>query len=386
MKKVKKLICGILMICMVIAGITVKPENVQAANSDFVIENGVLKEYKGTDENVVIPNGVTEIGYGVFRENSNIQSVEIPNTVKKIGMNAFYYCSNLSTVNISAGATEIGAEAFRGCTNLSNITIPETVTDIDYFAFSETKWLEQKQDERKDHLVIISNKILYDGAKASGAITIPDGITLVCPYAFYYNDNITSIVVPKSVKICDTRCFGGCTSLKTITFKNKDTKMNYDWGRVEMSSGINGAFYAGDYWLYTLADVKQMVQTLTIKGYSGSTAETLAKSYSKALWGNATVKFVNLENQKVTTYGIPTALSIKKGKTSTKCKVNYKSEYSYDLPKVSYKSSNNRIATVSSSGKITAKKKGTATITITMVWDCDGVSWKKVAKTKVTVK
>lgn len=387
MKQVKKLLCVVLVVCMIVVGIVV-PKNVQAANSDFVIENGVLKEYKGTDENVVIPNGVTEIGYGVFRENDNIQSVEIPDTVKRIGMSAFSFCSNLSTVNISQGVTEIAAQAFDGCTNLSNITIPKTVTEIDYFAFSGTKWLEQKQDERKDHLVIINNSILYEGTKASGAITIPDGIMLVCPYAFYYNDNITSIVVPKSVNICDTRCFGGCTSLKTITFKNKDTKMNYDWGRVEMSSGVNGAFYPGDYWQDELAEVKSMVQTLTIKGYSGSTAETLAKSYTKVPWGNATVKFVNLKNQKVTTYGIPTTLSIKKGKTSTKCKpsYNYRIENSYNIPKVSYKSSNNKIAAISSGGKITAKKKGTATITITMTWDGGGISWKKVAKTKVNVK
>ncbi len=34
---------------------------------DFVIENGVLKKYTGTSADVIIPDGVTEIGDSAFR-------------------------------------------------------------------------------------------------------------------------------------------------------------------------------------------------------------------------------------------------------------------------------------------------------------------------------
>lgn len=37
--------------------------------SDFVIENGVLKKYNGKDENVVIPEGITTIGFTAFINN-----------------------------------------------------------------------------------------------------------------------------------------------------------------------------------------------------------------------------------------------------------------------------------------------------------------------------
>ena len=33
---------------------------------DFIIEDGVLKEYVGEESDVVIPDGVTAIGDGVF--------------------------------------------------------------------------------------------------------------------------------------------------------------------------------------------------------------------------------------------------------------------------------------------------------------------------------
>lgn len=33
MKQVKKLLCGMLMVCMIVAGITIVPQNVQAATA-----------------------------------------------------------------------------------------------------------------------------------------------------------------------------------------------------------------------------------------------------------------------------------------------------------------------------------------------------------------
>jgi uncharacterized protein YjdB len=73
-----------------------------------------------------------------------------------------------------------------------------------------------------------------------------------------------------------------------------------------------------------------------------------------------------------------TSATIKKGKTLT-LKATVTSSNAYQ--KVNWKSSNESVATVSSSGKVTAKKKGTATITCTAA---DG-SGKKVT-CKITVK
>ena len=220
MKQMKKILCGVLMVCMIVAGITIVPQNVNAATEDFVIENGVLIEYKGAGGKVVIPDGVTEIADRVF----------------------------------------------------------------------------------------------------------------------FYNDTITNITVPDSVTKCGSRCFGACTSLKEITFKNPDTVL--DWDSMTQNHDLKyGAFYAGDYWEVQLSEVKPMAQTLTIKGYSGSTAETLAKSYAKYPWGNMTVKFVNLKNKKVATYGIPTTLSIKKVKQV----INVKSAIMVTLLIVFQKSAINQV-------------------------------------------
>ena len=40
--------------------------NAETKDSDFVIENGVLKQYKGNDDTVFLPDGVSQIASHAF--------------------------------------------------------------------------------------------------------------------------------------------------------------------------------------------------------------------------------------------------------------------------------------------------------------------------------
>ena len=53
--------------------------------NDFVIQDGVLTEYRGRDPHVVIPDGVTAIGERVFFFREDIKSVVVPEGVTEIG-------------------------------------------------------------------------------------------------------------------------------------------------------------------------------------------------------------------------------------------------------------------------------------------------------------
>ena len=95
----------------------------------FVIENGVLVKYTGPGgDDVVIPRGVTDIGYNAFRRCKRLISVTIPDGVTSIGGAAFCYCTSLTSVTIPNSVTTIGEDAFRGCSNLSSVTIPSGVS------------------------------------------------------------------------------------------------------------------------------------------------------------------------------------------------------------------------------------------------------------------
>ena len=104
---------------------------------DFVIENGVLAKYKGAGGDVVIPEGVTEIGEEAFSWCSSLESVTIPEGVTEIGASAFDGCSSLKSVAIPEGVTEIDEGAFSGCRSLGSISIPGSVREIGKDAFDE---------------------------------------------------------------------------------------------------------------------------------------------------------------------------------------------------------------------------------------------------------
>jgi len=97
---------------------------------DFFICDSDLLFYDGPGGDVVIPEGVTEIGNGAFSGRSDITSIFIPTGVEKIGKCAFEICSGLTRVVIPDGAKKIGEGAFRWCSALKEVVIPDSVEPI----------------------------------------------------------------------------------------------------------------------------------------------------------------------------------------------------------------------------------------------------------------
>ena len=85
---------------------------------DFVIKNGVLKEYVGSGGDVIIPAGVSTIGSEAFSDCSSLTSVTIPDGVTEVEWLAFKDCCNLTTVIMPNSVSKIGEGAFDGCASL----------------------------------------------------------------------------------------------------------------------------------------------------------------------------------------------------------------------------------------------------------------------------
>ena len=84
-------------------------------NPDFVISDGVLTEYTGSDEEVVIPDQVKEIGSKAFENNTLIKKVTIPEGVAKIGDYAFSGCTALESAPLPQSLEGIGEYSFQNC-------------------------------------------------------------------------------------------------------------------------------------------------------------------------------------------------------------------------------------------------------------------------------
>lgn len=268
------------------------------------------------------------------------------------------------------------------------------------------------QADNKDF--VIEKGVLKQYVGSGGKIVIPEGVTEIAEYAFSGNSEVTEIIVPESVTLCGSGCFALCPSLKSITFYNENTTLNYDW--IERKyTWEEGAFYIGKYMDdESYPSYKKIsTSTLTIRGYKNSTAQTLAKKLVTYPYGYKAIKFVDLDTKKKTTYGIkvPSKLNVKKGKSATLkvtlptgLKKTSKNPCFYPQTEsavwdnkvtVKYKSSNTKVATVTNKGKVKGKKKGTVKITVTVSWGKDNIihnnmgeiyTYKKSFTTKVTIK
>ena len=98
--------------------------------SDYVIEDGVLKKYTGPGGDMVIPEGVTEIGEKVFMRNSRLKSVTLPAGLHTIGDRAFRSCVNLEEVTIRDGLKAIKISAFKNCTSLRRLWLPDSINAL----------------------------------------------------------------------------------------------------------------------------------------------------------------------------------------------------------------------------------------------------------------
>ena len=86
---------------------------------------------------LIIPEGVTTIGNGTFRNYSRLTTVVIPNSVTEIGEYAFYGCSDMTSVTIGNNVNSIGQWAFSGCQKLMDVycyakNVPYTENDVFY--------------------------------------------------------------------------------------------------------------------------------------------------------------------------------------------------------------------------------------------------------------
>ena len=361
--KVQKLTSVILATVMMLGILTIAPLTVSAAtygDFEYTLEDDftcTITKYNGHAANVTIPsaiygNKVTTIGYCSFEENNNLMSVTIPNSVTEIDWYAFSGCENLSSLTLSNKLDSIGRGAFESCTSLTSVTLPNSVTKIGDYAFgscsslktvsigsrlkdstnnfvagwlSDCTALESITVSSSNNNYSSANGIMYDKKK-----------TVILVYPQGKKD--TSYTVPSTIKTLYFMSTNNNPYLKTITIPSSVTDIrDYAVGYTEK-----------DGWDYN------KVSGFTIKGYKGTVAERYAR--------NSDFNFVQLQVVPTSVALNKTTLTLDIGKTSNLRATVYPSNASNK--KCTWSSSNTRVATVDGNGKVTAKKAGTATITV----------------------
>ncbi len=179
-----------------------------ADKDGFIIIRDVLHDYCGEKEDVVIPDTVTDIGFGAFNNSKQIKSVSIPETVKHIGKWAFAGCNKLTGITVPESVSSIGYAAFCGCKSLEAVHLPDSDVSIGDMAFNNCRALADRNG-----LVVIRN-VLYSCFINDRSFTVPDFVTHISAYAFQKSKELSTLKVPASVKYISSDAFADCDSIR----------------------------------------------------------------------------------------------------------------------------------------------------------------------------
>lgn len=182
---------------------------------DFVIRNGVLKEYCGTASQVVIPKGVRKIGKDAFSDHRGrtVTTLTIPEGVTEIGDRAFQQMERLTSVSLPSTLQRIGERAFLVCRLLTQVSIPDSVSVIGKDAFGNCEELEQVQ------LPAALTEIpegLFKMCGSLSRVVIPEGVKTIGAWAFGWCTRLTELQLPAGLENIGENAFYECRKLKKV--------------------------------------------------------------------------------------------------------------------------------------------------------------------------
>ena len=210
--------------------------------TSVVIEPGVtsigsLAFYECSNlTSITIPSGLTSIGEQAFGNCTGLTSITIPSGFISIGDYAFWNCTGLTSITIQNGVTSIGTGAFWNCSGLTSITIPSSVTSIGVNVFYGCTGLTNITVDSSNPSFCSESGVLFNKDKTTliyyplgktGSYTIPDRVTAIGDYAFYYCSGLTSVTIPSSVTSIGEMAFRECSGLTSVIVPSSVTSIEY---------------------------------------------------------------------------------------------------------------------------------------------------------------
>lgn len=374
---------------------------------------------------------IKKIGQGAFRGCSSLKNIVCP-SVNSLGFRCFANCTSLQSVIFKKGIVESSGGTFSKCINLETVVFPQGTKVIAFATFEDCKSLK--------HITLPTSITCIDFIAFIGSgivdIEIPDSVERCGERIFEDCNSLESVKwFASNLPHCT---FERCTSLKSVVLGEKVSKISYlvfegttqlETLRIPSYAIVDKQAFSGAEALHTIYGVKgsnaetvakevgisfvpvkdasiklnkTKLTLYTMKGKNTATLKAVVSgSTSTPTWTSSDISVVQVNTSgKIVVKKSGTAyVTVTLGNKSASCKVTVKKPaltvkkktivlkkgQSYTISysavpagKATFKSSNVKCVAVNANGKIVAKRKGTAVISVS----CNNIT----QKIKVTVQ
>ncbi|RGD44037.1 hypothetical protein DW093_01155 [Erysipelotrichaceae bacterium AM07-12] len=389
-----------------------------------------LSAFEGCEmlSDISLSSNLTTIHQGTFKDCVSLIHIALPESLTVLGDSSgdgvFEGCYALEELRLPKGLKELGNHTFTGCEALKDITIPKTLVSSGVYAFQDSGIKTVTLEEG----MLKVPGFLFSGFATLESIVLPESITEIELSAFTDCINLQTITLPKNLNAIGENAFHNCNSLEKVVLPDNINEISYfSFDDVElwaMPNTITEASLLREGIPHHVYDVPIPVDSIQLNTtdktmISGTTYDlfaTIAPSNAtnkELIWTSSNTAVVTVSaSGRVTARGNGTAIitaTAKDGsKKAARCTITVKTPVSAVKLNVTSKamkpkdvyylsatvspstasntdllwiSNNTKVATVSASGRVTARGNGTAIITATAK---DGS--KKAAKCTITVK
>lgn len=210
----------------------------------FVVVNGVLTEYNGTDAEVVLPDNVTSIAANVFRNHPEITKITLPAGLTTIPDYSFYESTSLTHVVFNstnfADRSQAGRQPTEAQQLFPNMTTLEIGTDVTriprgMFAFT-----------------------------ALTSVVIPATVTTIDQYAFYNCESLTSVTLNEGLTTLGIGAFQNCAIGGTLTIPSTLTSFGSNAFAANMQNQISLVYNVPDLQINTMSHQTGLFATANV--------------------------------------------------------------------------------------------------------------------------
>ena len=176
-------------------------------------------------QEVVLPEGLEEVGSFCFKDCHSLERVGLPSTVKKIDSSAFRNCRRLTQLELPEGLEFLGYHAFEGCRRLERIRIPSTLRKVgDSFSLLPREEPDKNEQEKLDPASLAAwwkgvEEVLGDDCPALVEASIPAGLWPAFDASYWCCrewHRLAGLRIPAGVGYIGAGMFEGCRRLEAV--------------------------------------------------------------------------------------------------------------------------------------------------------------------------